>query len=233
MLTVDGPGSAGGDTSNECEVPTRPGEPAHIGRNYYGTSADGSVFMVVYCDIDAPFDYRDPTASVTYFAGNVMPLDPEALVEHALANLNLERPDIQTNPGGGLNSLTGLATWLMIDPATLLPPPVTDSAGPLTVVITAQPSGDGRIVWDTGEGTVTCAGYGNPPGSCSYTYQRSSLGQSGNRYGITASVTYTGSYAVYLNGVFYGGAADIGNVELETEPYLLGVAQAQAINTNR
>jgi hypothetical protein len=232
MLTADGPGSSGGDTDNTCEVPGRPGEPAHIGRLYSGPGADGTYLVIIYCDIDAPFEVIDTTATITYFAGFVTPLDPEALVERALADLNLERPDIITNPGGGLNSLTGLATYLRIDPETLIPPPVTDVAGPVSVVITAQPSGDGHIVWDTGEGQVTCANYGNPEGSCSYVYQRSSLDQPGNQYGITASVTYTGSYAVYVDGDFYGGDANIGNVELETEPYLLGVAEAQAINTN-
>jgi len=232
MLTADGPGSSGGDTDNTCEVPGRPGEPAHIGRLYSGPGPDGTYLVIIYCDIDAPFEVIDTTATITYFAGFVTPLDPEALVERALADLNLERPDIITNPGGGLNSLTGLATYLRIDPDTLIPPPVTDVAGPVSVVITAQPSGDGHIVWDTGEGQVTCGNYGNPEGSCSYVYQRSSLDQPGNQYGITASVTYTGSYAVYVDGVFYGGDANIGNVELETEPYLLGVAEAQAINTN-
>jgi hypothetical protein len=232
MLTADGPGSSGGDTDNTCVVPTRPTEPAHIGRLYSGPGPDGSYLVIIYCDVDGPFPYNDPSYTETYFAGFVTPLDPEALVEHALANLNLERPDIVTNPGGGLNSLTGLATYLWIDPGTLIPPPVTDTAGPVSVVITAQPSGDGNIVWNTGEGQVTCANYGNPEGSCSYVYQRSSLDQPGNQYGITASVTYTGAYAVYINGVFYGGDADIGSVELETEPYLLGVAEAQAINTD-
>lgn len=232
MLTADGTGSSGGRTSNECQVPTRPGEPAHIGRLYIGPGNDGQYFVSIYCDIDAPFDYHDPTATITYFAGFVTPLDPEALVEEALANLTLERPDIVTKPGGGANSLTGIGTWLWIDPQTIIPPDVVDTAGPVRVVISARPTGDGRIVWDTGEGTVTCTGHGLPEGSCSYTYQRSSLGQPGNQYAITASVAYTGSYAVYLNGDFYGGDDDIGNVELETEPYLLGVAEAQALNTN-
>jgi hypothetical protein len=232
LLSVDGPGSSGGDLPAECVVPTRPDEPAHVGRLYSGPGPDGSYLVIIYCDVDGPFPYRDPTFSVTYFAGFVTPLDPQELVEHALADLHLDPAVIKTNPGDGLNSLTGLATYLWIDRLSLGEQTRSDDAGPLRVEITGTPSVDGRITWDTGEGTVTCTSYGEPPGSCSYIYQRSSLGQPGDQYSITASVTYTGSYTVLLNGLPYRGPIDIGDVVVPTEPYLLGVAEAQAINTN-
>ena len=231
LLSVD-PGDGHHDLPAECVVPTRPTEPAHIGRLVSGPGPDGAYLVIIYCDVDGPFPYQDPTFSITYFAGYVTPLDPQALVENALANLNLSPPVIQTNPGGGLDSLTGLATYLWIDPNTVDPPDVADTAGPLSVVISAEPTDDGTITWDTGEGTVTCAGYGLPEGSCSYVYQRSSLGRPGNQYGITASVTYTGSYTVWLDGAVFRGPIDIGDVVVPTAPYLLGVAEAQAINTN-
>jgi hypothetical protein len=230
LLTVD-PGTGSRDLPPECVVPTRPTEPAHVGRRV-DDLGDGSYFVVVFCDVDGPFPYWDPSYSETYWAGIVTPLDPEELVENALANLSLTPPEIRTNPGDGLNSLTGLATYLWLDPLTAGRQEVEDFAGPLSVVITAVPTEDGRIVWDTGEGTVTCANYGSPEGSCSYTYQRSSLGQPGDQYEITASVTYTGSYTVLLFGEVYRGPIDIGDVVVPTAPYLLGVAEAQAINTN-
>ena len=232
LLNADGGGTREGAMSTECEVPTRPGEPAHYGRKYYGANAEGAIFMIFYCEIDAPHPNEDATAFITYFAGYVLPLDPQQLVENALANLNLNPPVIHTDPGDGHNSLTGLATYLWIDHASLGAQHVSDNAGPLRVDITARPTADGTIVWNTGEATVTCANYGQPEGSCSYTYQRSSVDQPSNQYSVTASVAFTGSYVVTLDGDVVGGAADIGNVVVPTAPYQLGVAEAQAINTN-
>jgi hypothetical protein len=232
LLNADGGGTREGAMSTECEVPTRPGEPAHYGRKYYGANAEGAIFMIFYCEIDEPHPNEDATAFITYFAGYVMPLDPQQLVENALADLNLSPPVIHTDPGDGQNSLTGLATYLWIDEDSLDAQHVFDNAGPLRVEITARPTADGTIVWNTGEATVTCADYGQPKGSCSYTYQRSSVLQPGNQYRVTASVAFTGSYVVTLDGDFIGGGADIGDVVVPTAPYLLGVAEAQAINTN-
>ncbi|HZM38555.1 MAG TPA: hypothetical protein VFB94_05545 [Acidimicrobiales bacterium] len=232
LLTVEDRGTERRDMDPTCEVPTRPGEPAHVGRVISGPGPDGTYLVILYCDIDAPFDETDATATFTYFARFVTPLDPEELVENALANLNLAPPVIRTNPGDGLNSLTGLATYLWIDQESLDAQTVTDTDDPLSVEITAVPMADGRIVWDTGEGTVTCTNYGQPEGSCSYMYQRSSLDQPGNRYEINASVAFTGSYTVSLFDEVYRGPIDIGEVVVPTAPYLLGVAEAQAINTN-
>jgi hypothetical protein len=233
LLTVDGyRGNNRTATDLGCVVPARPTEPAHVGRIISGPGPDGTYYVNVFCEIDADHPNEDATAYITYFIGFVTPLDPQALVEDALANLNLAPPVIETDPGNGLNSLTGMATYLWLDPAHLDPPDVTDSSDGLKVVISAEPTGDGQIIWDTGESTVTCANYGLPERSCSYTYQRSSLGQPGNQYGITASVTYTGSYTVYLADQVFAGPIDIGDVVVPTAPYLLGVAEAQSINTN-
>jgi len=232
LLTVEDRGTERRDMDPECEVPERPGEPAHVGRVISGPGDDGSYLVILYCDIDAPFEVEDDTATFTYFARFVTPLDPDELVENALANLNLDPPLIQTNPGNGLNSLTGLQTYLWIDQDSLGRQRVTDTDDPLSVEITAVPTADGSILWDTGEATVPCTNYGRPEGSCNYTYQRSSLDQPGNQYGITASVAFTGSYTVSLFGEVYRGPIDIGQVMVPTAPYLLGVAEAQAINTN-
>ena len=129
LLSVDGPGSSGGDLPAECVVPTRPDEPAHVGRLYSGPGPDGSYLVIIYCDVDGPFPYRDPTFSVTYFAGFVTSLDPQGLVEHALADLHLDPAVIKTDPGDGLNSLTGLATYLWIDRLSL-----GEQTGPTTLV---------------------------------------------------------------------------------------------------
>jgi hypothetical protein len=231
LVSVD---SANGhrDMPTECVVPTRPTEPAHVGRLVDGPAPDGTYLVVLYCDVDGPFPYQDPSYTFTYFARIVTPLDPQALVENALANLDLSPPVIKTDPGDGLDSLTGLATYLWIDETSLGAQHVTDTDGPLSVDITAEPTDDGQVVWDTGEATVTCANYGQPEGSCSYTYQRSSLGQPGNQYSVTASVAFTGSYTVSVFDQVYRGPINLGNVVVPAAPYLLGVAEAQSINTD-
>jgi hypothetical protein len=67
-------------------------------------------------------------------------------------------------------------------------------------------------------------------------YQQSSADQAATdaagrpAFTITASIEYTGSYSVSLNGVNVGGQQNIGGAS-RTSTTALAVAEAQAINT--
>jgi hypothetical protein len=172
-----------------------------------------------------------------YYA--VPALEPDELIAlalQALADMAVSSPDIQTSPGDGNPSLVGIETWLMLDEATFTRGSSTDTDGLISVTVWAEPNEDGDVVWDTGEGTKTCPGSGQD-GSCTWTYQRSSAGQPNlddvgrPAYGITASVTYTGGYSVSVAGFTVGGVDNLGDITRTSEPYLLAVDEAQALNT--
>jgi hypothetical protein len=82
-----------------------------------------------------------------------------------------------------------LRTGLWIEPATfetLHSPPA--GAGAEQVVATATPQ---RVEWNLVETTIDCPNAGSSGGTqCGYTYQRSSAGQPGGKYQITATVVY-------------------------------------------
>lgn len=171
---------------------------------------------------------------------DVVPLDPDEIIEEALANLEVGAPVIETSPGDGLPSMVGIDTWLMIDEASWGPAgPVTTSDGPLSVTVWATPDDNGDVIWNTGDGgEETCTGNGqDPQGSCSHVYERSSAGlpddddQGRPAYAVTASVDYTGGYAVYVLGVEIGRVDDLGEITRTSPPHLLAVEEAQALNT--
>jgi hypothetical protein len=102
----------------------------------------------------------------------------------------------------------------------------------VTATVTATPN---RVVWDMGDGhSVTCTGPGAPYDSgrpadeqdtdCSYTYERTSAGQPGDRFHGTATVYWT---IAFTSNVGAGGA--LGEVS-QSSNFTLRVAQAQALN---
>ena len=163
-------------------------------------------------------------------------LDPVDLVEEALANMPVGTPRIVTSPGEGIPAIVGFETWLMIDEGSFTRGSRTDTQGPISVTVWAEPDRSGEVIWDTGEGHVTCIGSGRPEGSCSHTYNASSFGQPAvdarerPAYSVTASVTYTGGYSVSAFGIPVGGDPNLGGITRTSEPYLLAVLDGEALN---
>jgi hypothetical protein len=242
-------GESGDSTTQDCWV-DEPDKP-HEGRivvHVHG-NGDPSYFVFIHCmdkTVADPLSHPDSDAGGDT-SGDLMrvidlytvePVDPQAVVDQALAQEQAPAPEIRTVPGDGNAGLVGVPTWLMVENMVWerQETTVVGEGGLVSVTVWAEPVGDGEIVWNTGEGTVTCAGDGTVEGSCSYTYQSSSLGQEGvdgsgrPAYPITASVTYTGGYDVYLDGTLIA-SADLGEVVRTSEPVHLAVQEAQAINT--
>jgi hypothetical protein len=240
-VSAAGPGSV--TTPEPCVVGTSPAEPAHIEVDTSEEFGDGEYLVWVGCvvdgaevgDFDFPGDPNGGWENIGVYA--VTAVDPEEVVERALTAVDVPPPRITTSPGGDDPSLVGIETWLMVDSGSWGRIEGTHTEGPVSVHVWADPVDDGRVVWDTGEATITCAGNGLPPGSCPYTYESSSAGQPGTdargrpAFPISASITYTGGYEVSIFGQPVGGRADLPDITRQSDPVYLAVAEAQALNT--
>ncbi len=96
-----------------------------------------------------------------------------------------------------------LPTWLWLEGCAWAPLSATASVPLLSATVTAAPTG---VVWDLGEGTrLACAGPGvawraDVPAEvqstyCSHAYARSSAGQPGDAYTVTATVRWELSWS--------------------------------------
>ncbi|MGI5211389.1 hypothetical protein [Plantactinospora sp. CA-290183] len=153
------------------------------------------------------------------------PPDPEQVARDLLASLPLARPVIRTAPQGR-PGLVGIPVWLY-DASSWNTEEESDEVGGVSVSIAATPN---RIVWAMGNGdTETCATAGipfragahdprRPPGdACAYPgYPRSSRGQDGGAYEITATkhwrVPWSGGGE---SGVLTASLSDTGSIQID------------------
>jgi hypothetical protein len=162
------------------------------------------------------------------------PTSPATLAEEALRYAPIPLPGIGMNPSPERDQLVRVPVWLWVDPAGWAPVSTSASAGGVTVTVRAVPE---RVVWDMGNGDTVVCGSGTPydparrpdaqSTDCSYTYQRSSASQPGQRYQVTATAEWHASWSV--SGGRGGG--DLGVVRRSSNTSLR-VAEAQAINTS-
>jgi hypothetical protein len=114
--------------------------------------------------------------------GEPAPMPTIALAMMARARTRLPVPMVVTEPGTKtyvrLRTVLRAENYRPVGVTVADPTPGADQ----TVQITATPS---SVVWNLGETTKTCAGP-----ECSYVYKRSSAGQPGNRYSITATIWF-------------------------------------------
>ena len=244
---------AGAETTVQtCEFPPSlwpPGGPLPSHIEYWVDEVLPGEFLVwEYCVIDdeivdrwteaIPRERWDPWAVVEWpqEMWTATAAEPEDLLAMALAHLDPEPPAIGTSPGGDVASMVGIPTWFWLQ-GGVQPVSETITDGPLAVTVTATPVG---VSWDTGDGgQAVCtdeAHVGVPDtGTCSHTYERSSLGQAGRdasgrpAYTVAAEIEYVGGYQVTLWGQPAGGQADIGGVARVSEVDL-AVNEAQAVN---
>jgi hypothetical protein len=156
-------------------------------------------------------------------------IDPVAVAQEAQKRIQPPLPTIHMSPDVSTDQLVGLDTWLWVDGSDLGMKSATVTARPVSVTGTMSAT---SVTWTMGDGhTVTCQGPGTPysPGAtptCSYRYAKSSAGQPGSRYKVTATITWSGTYTVA--GAPGGGAlAPI----IRTATTTVRVAEAEAINT--
>jgi len=220
--------------------PDGPAVPGHYELWSY-PNGDGTYDVALICMEDGE-GTLGPLGEITHgyqvlaMYTSIPALDPADLVEQALANMPVGTPRIVTSPGEGIPSMVGFETWLMIDEGSFTRGSRTDTQGPISVTVWAEPDRNGEVIWDTGDGRETCIGSGRPEGSCSHTYNASSFGQPAvdddlrPAYSVTASVTYTGGYSVSAFGIPVGGDPNLGGITRTSEPYLLAVLDGEALN---
>ncbi len=171
--------------------------------------------------------YRPP-------AGAAEPVvDPGELAEEALASRPLPEPQITMAPAPDIPQLVNLATYLWLPADQWKPETVSASAGGVTSTVTATPT---RVIWDMGQGDrVVCDGPGLPydpslsdeaqPSDCHYTYRRSSAGQPGQAYQVTATVEWETTWSV--TGAAGGGSLGTATSSSTTS---VQVAELQSLN---
>lgn len=131
------------------------------------------------------------------------PVPPVVVARQAASRLRLDSPRIGSSPSPGTAQLVSLPTWLWIDPAGWGARSATATVPGVSVTATATPTsvtfsmGDGSTVVCHGPGTVYPAG-GDPKAAspdCGHTYTRSSAGQPGGAFAVSATVTWAISWA--------------------------------------
>ena len=126
------------------------------------------------------------------------------LAQSALRQLLLTGPEIGMAPGPGKTGLVGLPVWLWttVSPSTWGPTSATAAVPGLSVTATAWAQ---KIVWDMGDGhSVTCTNPGTAyttskgaaaSPTCGYRYAHSSASQPGSVYTVTATTTWSVTWA--------------------------------------
>jgi len=171
---------------------------------------EGNTDGVVYrCMIPNPASPGAWWTTYVWFATAQPGPAPRELAEDAIAQMDLRAGQLGMNPPGDADrySVVGFETWLWIadpDEHTVGPITRTATAGPVTVTATAVLD---KVVWDMGDGKVTCDG-ADAPGtawdpsrgdgespSCGYVYRRSSAREPGETYAVTATSYWTITWA--------------------------------------
>ena len=245
-----GPGSGGFFGGVQCgqsgapgctvTAGTRPGQgqPAGPGHSQPGSVAPGAAGASggpVGCQALRP---RLICAIVNQIPGAGGPLPappaPAVLAAQVRARLVLPQPVIRSSPAPGILQLTRLPTWLWISRAVWTPRSKTATVPGESVTATATPV---SVVWHPGDGSaVTCSGPGvpytsafspsSPSPDCGHTYTRSSAGQPGAAYHVTATITWD------ITWTATGGAGGALPPLFTTAATAFRVAESQAVNTS-
>ena len=174
-----------------------------------------------------------PLAVLVSAATGAPAVTPQQLLQQALQELQVPTLRAQTAPPRGQDALVGLPEWFWVARGQWHPLSVTVSAGPVWATATATPTSL-SFQPGAGLGQRACAGPGTAynkarPATqqhtdCSFTYLQPSVGQPGNEYQasitVTWNITWTGS----------GGAGGEVNAGLQIPfNFPVPVAQGEAL----
>ncbi|WP_229861565.1 ATP/GTP-binding protein [Streptomyces xanthochromogenes] len=154
------------------------------------------------------------------------------MAHRAVDSMKLVGPDI-ASPHSESTYAVGVPMWLWVDqsPTTFGPNTATASEGAVAVSATAKVAsitwkfGDGATLICNGPGTVYQASSGMKPSpTCGHTFAKSSAGQSGQRFALTATATWQVDWTVTA------GARDTGQfTEIRQSQTQIGVGELQAV----
>jgi hypothetical protein len=135
--------------------------------------------------------------------GPVAAPPPVVVARRAVDRLTLPDPVIAASPAPGLEQLVSVPTWLWLQRGAWRGRNATAAVPGVSVTATATPT---KVTWSMGDGSrVVCRGPGTPyrvsadPGvgspDCGHTYRRSSAGQPGGTFRVTAVISWSISWA--------------------------------------
>jgi hypothetical protein len=125
--------------------------------------------------------------------------DLAALARQAYDDVPLTFPEPMTSPAIDIEQITGLPTWLWIDPGGWQTLRARAELAGFWVEVVAEPQ---RVQWDLGDGEqITCDGPGTPydpsvadgdqSTDCSHVYQNVSVDQPGGQYAASATIEWS------------------------------------------
>jgi hypothetical protein len=169
--------------------------------------------------------------SGTVAVAPVLP-SPAILAQQAVSQLTLPSPRIDASPSTGADQLVGLPTWLWLSKAGWQASTATAAVPGESVMATATPT---SVTWNFGDGTrLVCHGPGTPytasespdepSPTCGHTYATSSAGQPNSAFTVTATVSWSVTWAG-------GGQAGTVPALQNTAATDLRVADVQSLNT--
>ncbi|MEU9545568.1 ATP/GTP-binding protein [Streptomyces mirabilis] len=204
-------GSGSGTSTKEpvCTVKKMDPQPPADSMFWEGKSSKDGAVYVRTCQ-NGPDGAPVNSTFVANGAAGAPVVDPAVVAQQAVAKMKLVGPDVASPRAAG-KYIVGVPMWMWVNksPTTYGPNITSATGGGVTVIATAEVT---KIAWKMGDGsTVTCNGAGTPYTSfygkqesptCGHTYTRTSASQSGSKYAVTATATWTVDWQV--NG---GGAA--------------------------
>lgn len=214
--------------SRDCYVQSSAANPLP-GSLLFEGHTDGAVYSCVP-DIGDQFQLSYSFWSATPPAGP----DPAQLAQEAIATLGLQAITIGIVPEAGAGSvgLVGMPVWMwVVDPTatTFGPATGTAAAGGISVTATARVD---HVTWSLGDGTTVTCGRGTPytdaagasrSPDCGHVYSRTSVGQPGNAYPVTATSHWT---------ITWAGGGQTGQEQMDlTSQVDVQIGEAQAVVT--
>jgi hypothetical protein len=207
-----------GNPQSELVNPPPPPTPGQQGSWYlYDCSATGNLFAT----------------GVIWVPDGQPAVAPAVLAKEAYRWLPAPPPAIRTSPRATVDQVVNVPTWLWVDPASWGTRTATASVPNESATVTATPV---RVTWRMGDGSrVVCAGPGTPytagdparpSPDCGHTYRRSSAGQGGLRYLVSATTSWRISWVA--SGVV-AASGTLAPLE-RTATTSLRVAEAQTVN---
>lgn len=219
-----------------CETHAVPGGPDGWGSEHGGmVDADSMTEGAWYYTTCRYADTGDLTyASYWQYApGDPAAPGPDlaALARQAYDQVPFIFPAPATSPAIDVDQITGLPTWLWIDPAGWQELTARAEIPGFWVEVTATPR---RVVWDMGDGTVVaCDGPGTAYDpvvaasaqrtDCSHVYQHVSADRPGGRYAASATIEWTVRWRAST-----GATGDLADAS-RTTTFDLAVSERQAV----